>query len=47
MRQELTMIKTSPRMMIGYDGDTASVGPESPTKAMSDAYSVEGGGAMG
>ena len=39
MRQELAMIKTSPRMMIGYEGSTSGV--ESPHKTMSDAYSIE------
>ena len=43
MRQELQMIKTSPRMMIGYGGDSASVGQESPSKAVSDVFSVEEG----
>ena len=46
MRQELEMIKTSPRKMVGYGGDTTSAVLESPTNAISDVYSAEGASAV-
>lgn len=40
MRQELAMIKTSPRLAIGYGNETAEA--SSPQKTLSDAnYSIE------
>ena len=42
MRQELAMIKTSPRLAIGYGNETVEAA--SPNKTISEAmYSIEGG----